>query len=321
MPRRGTRERTGRLGGPGAKMRAGRHGRPGAKVPSGPGAKLRTGRFGGPGAKMAGVAVFAALVVTAMTPAAHGAARLAVRLAAAMRSSSKRVSPTAMVIPLGMPSGTPFHGTPTVGALFTTTSSGALATHFCTASVVASPHKDLAVTAAHCMEGLSGTVDFVPGYHDGSAPYGIWTVGKVVVDQAWSSSSSIYDDVAFLVIDSPRRGISLQQVTGAEQIGIGKVGRLPVQVIGYPDSQDQPLICDGHTTEPFPHQLEFDCGSYTTGTSGGPFLMNVEAGTGTGTVIGVIGGYEQGGDLPQISYAAEFGPNVQRLYESAIKQS
>jgi V8-like Glu-specific endopeptidase len=265
--------------------------------------------------------MFAALVVSAMTPAAHGAARLAVRLAAEMRSSPKKVSPTAMVIPVGMPVGTPFPGTPTVGALFTTTSSGALATHFCTASVVTSPHKDLAITAAHCMADVSGMVDFVPGYHEGSAPYGIWTVAKVVVDKAWSSSGSIDDDVAFLVIDSPRRGISLQQVTGAEQMGVGKVGRLPVQVIGYPDSQDQPLICDGHTTVPIPHQLEFDCGSYTTGTSGGPFLMNVASGTGMGTVIGVIGGYEQGGDLPQISYAAELGPNVEQLYETAVKQS
>jgi V8-like Glu-specific endopeptidase len=285
------------------------------------GTRERTGRLGGPGAKVAGVAAAAALVVTAMTPAAHGAARLAVRFVAEMRSSPKKVSPTAMAIPMGMPVGTPFPGTPTVGALFTTTRGGALASHFCTASVVQSPRKDMAVTAAHCMQGVSGVVDFVPGYHDGSAPYGIWKVGKVVVDQAWSSSSSIDDDVAFLIIDSPRRGVSLQQVTGAEQIGIGKAGRLPVQVIGYPDSQDRPLICDGHTTVPFPHQLQFDCGGYTNGTSGGPFLMNVAAGTGAGTVIGVIGGYEQGGDLPQISYAAEFGPNVERLYQTAVKES
>ncbi|HEX4059887.1 MAG TPA: trypsin-like serine protease [Streptosporangiaceae bacterium] len=281
----------------------------------------RTGRRGGVGAKVAGVAVFAALIVTAMTPAAHGAARVAVRFAAAMRSIPRQVSPGAMVVPVGTPNGTPFTGTATVGALFTTTSSGALGTHFCTASVVRSPHQDLAVTAAHCMQNVSGVVDFVPGYRQGSAPYGIWPVSKVVVDQAWSSSASINDDVAFLVIRTPRRGVSLQSVTGAEQVGFGQLGRLPVQVIGYPDSQDQPLICHGRTSVPLPRQLKFDCGRYTAGTSGGPFLMDVAAGSGTGTVVGVIGGYQQGGDLPQISYAAEFGPNVAQLYRTAVGES
>lgn len=281
------------------------------------GSRERTGRIGGPGAKLAGVAVLAVLMVTAMTPAAHGAARLAVRFAAAMRSSPKKVSPAAMVIPAGTPNGAPFAGTPSVGALFTTTGDGGLGNHFCTASVVQSPHKDLAVTAAHCMQNVSGTVDFVPGYRDGSAPYGVWPVTRDVVDQAWSSSASIDNDVAFLVISSPRHGITVQDVTGGERLGFGKLGSLPVQVIGYPDSQDQPLICHGRTSVPLPHQLEFDCGSYTAGTSGGPFLTDVDAGTGTGTVIGVIGGYQKGGDLPQISYAAEFGPNVEQLYQSA----
>jgi V8-like Glu-specific endopeptidase len=286
------------------------------------GPRERTGRLGGPGAKVAGSAVFAALVVTAMTPAAHGAARVAVRFAAAMRSIPKKVSPAAMVVPGPMPNGTPFGGTPTVGALFTVTSDGNLGSHFCTATVVRSPRKDLAVTAAHCMQSVSGRrVDFVPGYNEGSAPYGIWPVARALVDHAWSTSASIDDDVAFLVIGSPRRGVTVQDVTGAQRIAFGELGSLPVQVIGYPDTQDQPLICHGRTSVPMPHQLEFDCGRYTDGTSGGPFLMDVGAGTGTGTLIGVIGGYQQGGDLPQISYAAEFGPNIKRLYETAIGES
>jgi V8-like Glu-specific endopeptidase len=282
----------------------------------------RTGRLGGPGAKVTGVALLAALVVTALTPAMHGAAQVAVRFAAAMRSIPKAVSPGALAVPGPMPNGTLFGGTPSVGALFTVSSDGRLGNHFCTATVVRSPREDLAVTAAHCMRSVSGRrVDFVPGYRDGGAPYGIWPVTRVVVDHAWSSEASIDDDVAFLVIGSSRRGVSLQRVTGAQRIGFGAAGRLPVQVIGYPDSQDRPLICHGRTSVPLPHQLEFDCGRYTAGTSGGPFLINVGAGTGTGTVIGVIGGYQQGGNLPQISYSAEFGPNIKRLYQTAGDQS
>jgi V8-like Glu-specific endopeptidase len=269
-------------------------------------------RAGRPGARLAAVVLTAALVAAAMTPAAHGAARLAMRFAAAMNSMPRTASPTAMTIPVGHS----FHGTSAVGALFTVTASGGLGTHFCTASVVASPHADLAVTAAHCVARHSGTIAFVPGWRDGSSPYGVWAVRKVVVDRAWTSSASIDNDVAFLVL-GPAHGRSIQQVTGAERVGIGKLGSLPVQVIGYPDREDDPVTCHGRTSVPLPHQLEFDCGRYTDGTSGGPFLMNVSRRTGTGTVIGVIGGYEQGGDVAQISYAAEFGRNIARLYRTA----
>lgn len=65
-------------------------------------------------------------------------------------------------------------------------------------------------------------------------------------------------------------------------------------------------------------QLEFKCGGYTTGTSGGPMLADVNPKTGIGTVLGVIGGYEQGGDTPSVSYAAKFEANVKALYQLAI---
>ena len=60
--------------------------------------------------------------------------------------------------------GQAFAGTPAVGALFTA-SAGRLGQHFCTASVVDSPAGDLLITAAHCVTGTSGTIEFVPGYH------------------------------------------------------------------------------------------------------------------------------------------------------------
>ena len=272
----------------------------------------RAARLGGFRAVMAVVALAAALVAAAMTPAAYGVARLAVRLAAAMTSVPKTASPTAMTMPVGRS----FGGTSAVGALFSGSAPGHLGTHFCTASVVASPHADLAVTAAHCVANHSRAMAFVPGWRDGRTPYGIWTVRQVFVDQAWRSSHSIDDDVAFLVI-APEHGHSIEQVTGAERVGIDRLGSLPVQVIGYPDREDDPVTCHGRTSVPLPHQLEFDCGRYTDGTSGGPFLMNVDPVTGTGTVIGVIGGYQEGGDVPQISYAAEFGQNVASLYRTA----
>lgn len=68
--------------------------------------------------------------------------------------------------------GQSFDGVATVGALFAE-SSGKLSSHFCTASVVDSPHGDLAITAAHCVTGTSGQIAFVPGYANGTEPYGV----------------------------------------------------------------------------------------------------------------------------------------------------
>ena len=211
-----------------------------------------------------------------------------------------------------------FAGTPAVGALFTT-SAGKLGQHFCTASVVDSPAGDLVITAAHCMTGTSGTVDFVPGYNRGQQPYGVWTVTKVYVDQAWSSSSSPDDDFAFLRVIRAGSSVPVENVAGAERLATGTpASRQLVQVIGYPNATSQPVTCQSWLREAMAGQLEFDCGDYTDGTSGGPFLSEVDQATGQGLVIGVIGGYQQGGYLPQVSYSAVLGANAAALYKRAV---
>jgi V8-like Glu-specific endopeptidase len=217
----------------------------------------------------------------------------------------------------GSPNAQDFAGTPAVGALFTL-SGDTLGAHFCTASVVNSPNEDLVMTAAHCVSGTSATIAFVPGYDAGATPYGVWTVTRVYVDAAWSSSSDPDDDVAFLRVSQAGSTVPIQEVTGAEQLEIGTPAQQLVEVIGYPDSSNEAITCRNWTSEPMQDQLEFDCGGYTDGTSGGPFLTSVNPLNGRGTVIGVIGGYEQGGYYPEVSYSAMFGANVMALYEAAV---
>ncbi len=213
------------------------------------------------------------------------------------------------------PAGQPFAGVAAVGALFSE-SSGRLGGHCCTASVVHSPHGDLAVTAAHCVTGASGQIVFVPGYANGAEPFGTWQVTRVYTDPAWQSAQDPDDDVAFLRLTGTD-GVPIEDVTGAEQVGTGWRANTLVRVIGYPDSAGQPVWCANWTKAFSPTQLEFDCGGYTNGTSGGPFLANVSASSGQGTVIGVIGGYQQGGDTPDVSYSSAFGPAVAALYQDA----
>jgi V8-like Glu-specific endopeptidase len=209
-----------------------------------------------------------------------------------------------------------FDGVPVVGALFTS-SDGKLGTHFCTASVVHSTHGDLAVTAAHCVAGIRGQVVFVPGYANGKEPYGVWPVSAIYTDQAWQSDQDQDDDVAFLRLADASGGVPIENVTGAERLGTGSAKPALVRVIGYPGDTDQPVSCANWTKTFSATQLEFDCAGYTDGTSGGPFLADASGSSGQWTVVGVIGGYELGGDTPDVSYAADFGTAVAALYQTA----
>jgi V8-like Glu-specific endopeptidase len=249
------------------------------------------------------ISITAALALVLLTPAAGDPVALAAQTAA--------------------PAAIPFNGTAAVGALFV--DKGGKLTHFCTASVVHSPHGNLLITAAHCMQGKSlkpaGRITFAPGYHDGKFPHGRWLVRAVYVNSAWKKNQNPNDDVAFLLAGRP--GLRIEKYTGAETLETNASLPQQVRVIGYPDLTNLPVTCDAPARAFLPNrprQLVFDCGGYTNGTSGGPFLAHVSKKTGAGKVMGVIGGFEQGGDTPAVSYSARFlANNVPALYKSATR--
>ena len=131
------------------------------------------------------------------------------------------------------------------------------------------------------------------------------------VDAAWANSQNPNDDVAFLVVSQPVGSPKpVQELTSGENLATGWKAAQLVTVIGYPDGPERPITCTARDRPFGTRQMEFDCGGYTDGTSGGPFLANLHPATGLGAVIGVIGGYEQGGDTPSVSYSARLaGPS------------
>jgi V8-like Glu-specific endopeptidase len=217
--------------------------------------------------------------------------------------------------------GMPIDGRAAVGALFTS-SDGRLGLHFCTASVVSSPAGNLLITAAHCLQGRSlspaGSIVFAPGYHNGRFPHGVWMVTTEYVDAAWSKDQNPDDDVAFLVVG--RKGTHIQRHTGAETLRIGEPAQT-VQVVGYPDQTNDPITCTAQAHIFSPREMVFNCDNFTNGTSGGPFLADVNSRTGEGSVIGVIGGYENGGDTPNVSYSPRFFSVILALYKTAVSES
>jgi hypothetical protein len=217
--------------------------------------------------------------------------------------------------PPGTPNAATFNGVPTVGALFFTTGSGR---HFCTASVVDSDSENLVLTAAHCVygHGYATHLEFIPGYQDGRHPYGIWTVRAVVVASDWRQSHDPDLDFAFLSVASSG-GQRLQRVTGGLHLGIDRGYTHAIRVIGYNDSADKPVGCATSSFEFAADQMEFYCGGYRDGTSGGPWVLGYDGGKGTGTVFGVIGGYDWGGDYDWASYSAVLGSSALRLFRQA----
>ncbi|MGF1430840.1 trypsin-like serine peptidase [Kitasatospora sp. LaBMicrA B282] len=188
------------------------------------------------------------------------------------------------------------------------------ATRSCTASVVDSPGHDLLVTAAHCVTDAGGTpvtgLVFAPGYRDGGTPLGEWTVDKVVVDPRWSDNADPEYDVAFLTV-GPAAGRQIEDVVGGNPIGVNRGFGLAVTITGYPYDHEEPITCSTTTTAQSSTQERFDCGGFSDGTSGSPWL------TPDGSVVGVIGGYQQGGDTPDISYSVSFDDRVSSLYRQA----
>jgi V8-like Glu-specific endopeptidase len=212
--------------------------------------------------------------------------------------------------------------TSTVGALFTVGPAGQLENHFCTASVVNSPSGNLLITAAHCMNGKNANeIAFVPDYAQGLQPLGVWRVSRIIMDQNWESTSDADDDFAFLVVHKHGAKETLQSLTGGELIGIDVPAGETVKVAGYPNDLNQLISCENKATAFSPTQYQFDCGGFTDGTSGSPLLADVGPMSDADTVIGVIGGYEQGGDTASISYAAKFGDSLSALYKQALAEA
>ncbi|MFI7402205.1 trypsin-like serine peptidase [Streptomyces sp. NPDC049541] len=200
-----------------------------------------------------------------------------------------------------------------IGALFGADRTDDLAGgHSCTASVVHSPRRDLVVTAAHCVGDASTDLVFVPGYRDGHAPYGVWKLDHRYLPDGWTKDQDEDSDLAFATVDE-QDGRAIEDVVGANRFTPGTTtGATPVTVVGYPDSRETPISCTNKPTAYSSTQQRIDCPAFTQGTSGSPWIND------SGQVVGVLGGYDQGGDTDDVSYSVTLGSQAAALYKTAI---
>jgi hypothetical protein len=195
---------------------------------------------------------------------------------------------------------------PTVGALLVKGHAKPL----CTASVVRSTRGDVLLTAAHCLgRTLRRNMIFAPAYFRGRAPLGTWEVIRQIVPPGWfprHAYSDVNIDFAFLIV----RG-DVQRLTGAEIVGSSSPVPARVRVVGYVNQGKRYLIACIRRPETImvegERQLKFVCDGYVGASSGAPFLVGK-------TVVGVLGGYEEGGISRSVSYSSPFGSAIRALY-------
>lgn len=233
-------------------------------------------------------------------------------------------APAAATVPLDQPAGarTAVTGVerpgvnPTAGPLFF---AGLDRPHSCSAAVVASPSRDLVLTAAHCIIGSGVGAQFVPGYSHGKSPYGVWTAVAAYVDPAWISDRDPEHDVAILKLGKQEQDglqLGVEDVVGGNLLGTEPADHTGIEVPAYPMNVDDPTNCraESHHTGDYP---TFDCPGYPGGTSGAPFLVPLgppDGRTYEYMVVGVIGGLHQGGCRDDTSYSSPFGEEVNQLW-------
>lgn len=211
-----------------------------------------------------------------------------------------------------------FDGVPKVGAVFFSVG-GVVSAHYCTGSVVHSGSGNLIATAGHCVYdklfgGWNNHIVFVPGYHDGIAPYGVWAATTAYVDNYWVSKEDPDVDIAFLKVRKVGGGTqSLESITGADTFSAWPGYTNAVSVAAYPLTASRPVGCSGTTKKYSGTQQELDCGGLPDGASGSPFIASGNR------LVGVLGGYQKGGNTPATSYSVYFSGRIKNIYEATAK--
>jgi hypothetical protein len=211
------------------------------------------------------------------------------------------------------------HGSSAVGALFLHGFGVTLDAPFCTASIVSSRKGDLLITAAHCLGKFPATdISFVPFYDDGIRPFGSWRVTSEIFAPGWLPGGQPSKDFAFLTVNG-----NVQERAGAERLGVSVPVPDSVTLEGYSFAGGMTVCTRRPSTievESHQQQLKVRCDGLLNGSSGGPFLTHISKQSGLGTVVGIIGGYQEGG-TPDVSYSSPFDSAVMSLYNAILKKN
>ncbi len=149
----------------------------------------------------------------------------------------------------------------------------------CSGTLVSSRLQNVVFTAAHCVADAGAFVNnlaFVPGYRDGTAPFGVYPAAGLLAPDQWLVASSLSHDAAIVQL-----GVPLEAQLGARGVAFNKAPRSTYQIFGYPARPapydgERLIACDAsflelqYTGYPF-STTAFPC-NMMQGSSGGGWV-------------------------------------------------
>jgi V8-like Glu-specific endopeptidase len=200
----------------------------------------------------------------------------------------------------------------------------------CSATVVRSRSHVLVWTAGHCVNGsdlgtgFATNFQFVPGYRDGSRPFGEWVAKRLLTTSGWQTNSNIRFDAAAAVVARDGEGRGVQDVIGARGIAFNQSRNQTFVAYGYPaeptvfspDFNGQHLFTctsarlgdDDPPGGTGPSTMRINC-DMTGGSSGGGWVVDDR-------FVNSVTSYGYEGE-PNNLYGPYFGTSVKNLYEEA----
>ena len=200
----------------------------------------------------------------------------------------------------------------------------------CSGTSVNAPNLSVVITAGHCVnsggpggEWYDHKWVFVPGYHNGERPFGVFAAKWIGSTRQWIGSADENYDVGAAVVSRNERGQRLAVAAGADGIAWGLAPGQLFDVHGYPvaapfDGSTQQLCLqtpyEGHDIASFfwpgPLNLAVQC-NVTGGASGGGWTI-------PGGQLNGITTYGYRSD-PATDFGPYFGKAVGRLFGRAAR--
>lgn len=199
----------------------------------------------------------------------------------------------------------------------------------CSGTSVNAPNESVVITAGHCVNEGDGRHwfnhdwVFVPGYHDGVRPFGVFVAKWLGATAPWVEGGGENADVGAAVVARNERGQTLGEAVGGDGIAFGLPPDQVFDVHGYPveapfDGATQRLCAGtpflGHDIASFlwpgPLNLALSC-AVTGGASGGGWTIH-------GNVLNGVTDYGYSDDA-RTTFGAYFGNAVRALYRQAAK--
>lgn len=207
---------------------------------------------------------------------------------------------------------------------------GGFGTARCSGTSVNAPNLSVVFTAGHCVNGggrgrwFNHDWVFVPGYHDGVRPFGVFAAKWLGATSTWVDDRSANGDVGAAVVSRNEKGQRLGAAVGGYGIAFGLSPNQVFDVHGYPagppfDGTSQRVCADtpflghdiGSFLQPGPLNLAVTC-EVTGGASGGGWTIR-------GDVLNGVTNYGYSDD-PTTDFGAYFGGAVRALYREAARR-